>query len=171
MKLIFITGSSGIGKSTLVPLLKSALPDFDIHDFDERLTNEIARDNRLLDNWRKKTTEYWIRFTETNARSTIVLGLIYPREASAVHSEIPIEFILLDASDHVIKERLMNKRFSTPEKIAGLKQATGLTPEEFIESNKALMEKLRLETKQFGGTILDTTNNSPEETVEKLKIY
>lgn len=72
MCLTFITGSSGIGKSTLVPLLKSDFPDFDIHDFDEKLTKNVAMNNELLDGWRKDITGYWIRFAEDNSKPTMV---------------------------------------------------------------------------------------------------
>lgn len=171
MRLIFITGSSGVGKSTIVPILKNSLPAYAIHDFDEKLTKEVSMDAKLLDSWRKDTTKFWIKRAEENAKSgklTIVIGLVYPKEVAEIKTELPISFYLLDVSEDKIKERLMGKRFSTEDRVAGLKQATGKTPEEFIEENKKLMEQLRQETASVGGTILDTTNDTQEETAQKV---
>ena len=51
-----ITGSSGVGKSTMIPFLKEQLTEkFNVHDFDEKLTGEVAANNNLLDSWRKET--------------------------------------------------------------------------------------------------------------------
>jgi RNase adaptor protein for sRNA GlmZ degradation len=170
--LYFITGSSGIGKSTIIPTLKSNLTDvFDIHDFDEQLTEEIAMSGNLLDVWRKETTAYWIEEAvknQKNEKSTIIVGLIYPNETTTINTDISISFCLLDASDEKIRERLMGKRFSTSERIAGLKQATGQTPEEFIEENKNTMDRLRQEVKKVNGFVIDTTNDTPDETAAKI---
>ncbi len=172
MKLFFITGSSGVGKSTIVPFLKKHLPEeFDAHDFDEKLTEEVAMNGKLLDNWRMETTKYWIEFAEKNfksGKSIVVIGLIYPNEVRQLDTQIPYDFCLLDASDEKIQERLMGKRFSNLEKIAGLKEATDQTPEEFILENKHLMEKLRDETRTVNGEIIDTTEDTPEQTANKI---
>ena len=170
-KLYFIIGSSGVGKTTIIPILKSLLSDFDIHDFDEKLTKEVANDGSLVDGWRKETTKYWIDIATENAKlgkSTIIIGLVYPKEVGELNPNIETSFYLLDASDERIRERLMGKRFSTPEKIEGLRQATGQTPEEFITQNKILMDSLRQEINSIGGTIINTTNDLPEDVAKKL---
>ena len=171
-KLYFITGSSGIGKSTIIPILKSNfMNEFDIHDFDEKLTEEVAMNRSLLDAWRKETTAYWIEQAVRNkkdGKSTLVVGLIYPSEVVKMNTDISISFCLLDASDEKIRERLMGKRFSTPERIAGLKQATGQTPEEFIEKNKNTLDRLRQEVKKVNGFVIDTTNDTPNGTAIKI---
>ncbi len=172
MKLFLITGSSGVGKSTILPFLKKHLSEeFEIHDFDEKLTEEVAMNRKILDNWRIKTTKYWIDFAGENlksGKSTIIIGLIYPNEVERLDVQISCNFCLLDASDEKIQKRLMGKRFSSPEKIAGLKEATGQTPKEFILENKHLMEKLRNETETVDGEIIDTTEDTPEQTANKV---
>ena len=172
MKLFLITGSSGVGKSTLLPFLKRHLSDeFEVHDFDEKLTKEVAKNGKLLDDWRIGTTKYWIALAEENfklGKSTIVIGLIYPDEVRQLNAQAPYDFCLLDAADTKIQERLMGKRFSSSEKIAGLKEATGQTPEEFVLENKQLMEKLRYETKSMNGEIIDTTEDTPEQIADKI---
>jgi RNase adaptor protein for sRNA GlmZ degradation len=172
MKLFIITGSSGVGKSTIVPFLKEHLSDdFEIHDFDEKLTKEVAMDGKLLDGWRMETTKYWVDFAEENlksGKSTVIIGLIYPNEVKQLNPQIQYELCLLDASDEKIKERLMGKRFSNPQKIAGLKQATSQTPEDFILENRNLIEKLRDEINAVNGKIIDTTEDTPEQTANKI---
>lgn len=174
-RLYIITGSSGIGKSTIIPFLKERLSDsYDVHDFDEKLTEEAAMNKELLDSWRKETTLYWVNLAIENSqigKSTIIIGLIYPREVIEIKAQIPISFCLLNASNEKIKERLMGKRFSTAEKIANLKQATGKTPEDFIEENKELVESLREEIKSVNGFVIDTTLDIPEHTAVKIESW
>lgn len=171
-KLFLITGSSGVGKSTILPFLKKHLSgEFEIHDFDEKLTEEIAKNEKLLNDWRMETTKYWLDVAGENlklGKSTVVIGLIYPNEVKQLNTQILYDFCLLDASDEKIRERLMGKRFSSPEKIAGLKEATGQTPEEFILENRHLMEKLRDEIKTVNGEVIDTTEDAPEQTANKI---
>ena len=172
MKLFIITGSSGVGKSTIMPFLKKYLPgNFEVRDFDEKLTKEIAMNGGLLDDWRIETTKYWINVARENLKlnkSIIVIGLIYPSEVRQLDVQIPHDFCLLDVSNEKIQERLMGKRFSSLEKIAGLKEATDQTPEEFISKNKYLVEKLRNEVKFVNGEIIDTTEDIPEQTANKI---
>ena len=173
-KLFLVSGSSRLDKSIILPYLKNKLRDgFDIHDFDERLTTEVAMNSSLLDGWRKETTRYWIELAKENnklGKKTVVLGLIYPSEVREFSGELEFNVCLLDANDEKIKERLMGNRFSNSHKVDGLKQATGKTPEEFIEENKILMQKLRVETAQVEGKIIDTTDSTPEQTADKLLI-
>lgn len=172
MKLFIVTGSSGVGKSTVLPFLKQHLAvEFDAHDFDERLTQEVVESGNLIDTWRLQTTAYWIKFAEENAKSgksTVVVGLIHPQEVTELNPSILCQFCLLDASDEKIRERLMGKRFSSPSKIAGLKHATGNTPEQFIAGNKLLMEGLRKEIESAQGEVIDTTADIPEQTADKI---
>lgn len=175
MKLFLVTGSSGVGKSTILPFLQKRLSgEFEVHDFDEKLTEEVAMNGKLLDDWRIETTKYWIDFAKENfksGKSTVIIGLIYPNEVKQLDTQIPHDFCLLDASDEKIRERLMGKRFSNPEKIAGLKEATDQTPKEFISENKCLMEKLRDEIKTGDGEIIDTTEDTPEQTADKISSW
>lgn len=171
-RLFLITGSSGVGKSTILPFLKNHLSrGFKVHDFDEKLTKEVAMNGSLLDDWRVNTTKYWIDLAKKNlksGKSTIIIGLIYPNEVGRLSPQIPYSFCLLDASDEKIRERLLGKRFSNSQKIAGLKQATNQTLEEFILENKNLIEKLRDEVKAVNGEIVDTAEDTPEQTANKI---
>ncbi len=129
-KIFFITGSSGIGKTTLARNLKNLLSDqYKVYDFDER---GVPPDADLL--WRKKTTLGWLETAEENRKEgigTIVVGLSQPDEVTELNSayRLPIRFVLLDASDKEIEKRLYAYRFSTPHRIANLMKYTGQTPE------------------------------------------
>lgn len=74
MKLFFVAGSSGVGKTTILSLPKANLPEnFIAHDFDEKLTKEVEMDDSLLDAWRYKTTKYWIDVAQMNAGEDKIL--------------------------------------------------------------------------------------------------
>jgi len=117
----FITGTSGAGKSVLVPLLKKRLPNFEVHDFDEV---GVPEDVDL--SWRLKTTNYWLEIAKknlANAKSTIISGSTVPDEILAspeCDSSLKIYFGLLKINKSTIQERLM-KRGWTQESIDAYK--------------------------------------------------
>jgi broad-specificity NMP kinase len=172
MSATLVIGSSGIGKTTLLPLLKEMLPrNFIVYDFDEKLTKEVTRDNNLLDEWRVSTTKYWADISvknEETGKSTVIMGLMYPSEIEETFHAIAHSIIMLTCMDKELENRLLGKRFSTPEKIEGLRTATGKTPEEFLNENKDTVQRLQEETLTFYGKILDTTQNTPQQTAERL---
>lgn len=175
---IFITGSSGVGKTPLVAILQSVLPSsFDVHDLDERLGGaDRSRDN-WADDWRKAATRYFMDTAARNAKenkSTVVCGLTWPHEVIAsanIDVAPPIKFCFLDASHEVLRQRLYQRRFSNAEKIAALKAATGLSPEEFIEKNKKEVELLKKECLEYGAKIIDTDNFSSEELARVIMVW
>ena len=86
----FITGSSGVGKSTLVKELKTILPEtFIVHDFDE-LGVPLDADTT----WRIGRTKEWIQIAKENSSkgiSTIVIGLVHPNEVNEVAEREHVE--------------------------------------------------------------------------------
>lgn len=54
--LFFVTGASGSGKTSVIPLLKDILPDISIFDFDEMGVPKNA--DKI---WRQKNTDYWVK--------------------------------------------------------------------------------------------------------------
>ena len=143
---LFITGSSGIGKSELVPHLRAALGEkFRVHDFDELLTKDVALNSNLLDEWRKNATRTWFQVAareHAEGYTTVVVGLMFPSELNEASNHTEFRTLLLDCSQLEIERRLRGKRFSTDVKISKLKQGTGLTPEEFIAQNASTMQRL-----------------------------
>tara|TARA_Y100000034_G_C6645321_1_gene282261 strand:+ start:199 stop:435 length:237 start_codon:yes stop_codon:yes gene_type:complete len=62
-KLYFITGAEGVGKSSIIPILKKKFPEIDVHDFDEVGVPE----NPPLQ-WRYDTTLHWLNVAIKNQK-------------------------------------------------------------------------------------------------------
>ncbi len=164
MNLVFITGSSGVGKTPLVGILKSILPNkFDVHDLDEKLLGVDISAPNWLSGWRNETTQYFTELAIQNAKenkSTIVCGIVWPHEvqaASNMHLTSEVKFIFLDVEAGELKKRLFARRWSDESKIVALKKDTGLTPDEYIAQNMLEVSRLKKECEEFGAKIVDTT--------------
>jgi putative ribosome biogenesis GTPase RsgA len=160
----FITGSSGVGKSTLVKSLKDKLlADFKVHDFDE-----VGVPHGADLSWRLATTRKWIETAKENSLnniSTIIVGLTHPDEVNeiAVRESVKISYVMLEVDDDELKKRLMAFRFSTPERIENLMKYEKVTPEEFFENNKRHVQKIKEEALGYDAIFIDTTHKSPED--------
>ena len=118
-KIFFISGVSGVGKTSTMGHLKKMLPshEYDVRDIDER----GVPDGGGLE-WLNRETRYWLDVAKENARSdknTIICGFANPELFKHVYdpsSDVPAELILLHASKEVLKKRLRD-RHSTPESI------------------------------------------------------
>ncbi|MEX0943561.1 MAG: hypothetical protein WD002_13565 [Pseudomonadales bacterium] len=113
--LLFVTGASGSGKTAVIPGLRKRLPEFDVHDFDERGVPEEA-DPR----WRQEQTEYWISKAIENQRlgkDTVICGGAVYGEILACPSISQIDHLgvcLLDCADIVRLDRLRKFRKQAP---------------------------------------------------------
>jgi len=78
-KIFFVTGVNGVGKSTIIPHLKSILSedDFVVHDFDAR---GVPPDTDRK--WRISETKYWISEGKrpSEEKSTVICGFIKPSD-------------------------------------------------------------------------------------------
>jgi hypothetical protein len=100
--LFFITGASGSGKSTCLPLLMSEAPEIAWHDFDE-----VGVPSPCPPEWRAQTTEHWIRTAIENQaqgqKDTAILGGAILGEVLACPSAEKvvggIAVLLLDCDD------------------------------------------------------------------------
>ena len=61
--LIFVTGASGSGKTAVIPGLIRTFPEYDVHDFDERVQAKES-DPKV----RQEQTEFWINKAIENQR-------------------------------------------------------------------------------------------------------
>lgn len=170
--LMFVTGSSGAGKTTVAALVKKqSSSTYEVYDFDERLTESVAMEHRLQDSWRRETVRHWADVAAANAshgRKTVIFGLVYPTEVNQLTPTMPARFILLDCSHEELVRRLRHGRFSTPQKVQRLFVATGMTPEQFIDDNTSTVERLRSETAASGGAVIDTTDLTPEAVAQRI---
>lgn len=108
--IIFITGVSGVGKSSVVPKLRELMPSFAIHDFDEV---GVPEDVDVA--WRLKTTDHWLKQAKENmsqGKSTIICGVSKPEEvldSSEFSHTLNLRFGLIKISDSLIRERLTER--------------------------------------------------------------
>jgi len=151
-KTYFITGAEGVGKSSIIPILKEKMSELDIYDFDEVGVPE----NPPLQ-WRLDTTLHWIKIALKNQDkgiSTCIVGLCFPKEIEQYeeHKKLnDICYCLLDLSDEE-REKRLHKR-NTP----GIKSYNTI---------KELRDEL--ENTKHSKIIIDTSNLSIKETAKKV---
>jgi len=152
--LYFITGAEGVGKSSIIEILKKRFPDMDVHDFDEI----GVPDNPDLQ-WRHDTTLHWIKVAIENQKksiSIIIAGLSFPDEVSMYkeYKEMDkILFCLLDVHETERKKRLCERNASRE-----------------VIDDLCQLHQLRKEFKnvEFENKIIDTTNLSVKEVGKKV---
>jgi adenylate kinase len=164
----FISGVSGVGKTSVMEILKADLADsYVVKDFDER--GVPAGGGRL---WRLSETAYWILEGKTAAlknKTLIVCGLANPEEIALMPEaeQVEVQIILLDAPGAVIKERLLRR--NSDEKVrAGLERTVG-SVDAFIKGSSDFAPILRSICSQAGVPVIDTAERTPAEVVQEIK--
>lgn len=165
----FVSGVSGVGKTSVMEHLKLLLPtrSFEVHDFDER--GVPAGADHV---WRINETKYWIGLGQQKAEQGIgfvVCGIANPDEIAEMQNNFPaikVEIILLDADDDVIEQRLRGRNQNADVK-ADLERVVG-SAEEFIKNNRNFAGALREICQKHQCQIIDTTNIKPEEVAKKV---
>lgn len=160
--IFFIIGVNGVGKSTLLPHLRSLLPadSFELHDFDERGVPDNA--DRV---WRVSETDYWISLGEDNKTkgiSTVICGFSKPVEING-----RAEIILLDVDAMTLEKRLRS-RYQTKESLIELNRTTGKTVEKFVMDNIWVSSLFKKDCEILGCAIIDTATLSSFEVAEKV---
>ena len=170
-KIYFISGVSGVGKSSLIPHLKDLLsPDgFEVHDLDERgVPDDGGR------TWHDNEVRHWIDVGNKNATrgvSTVICGFAEPEGLARVSQEkdLPIIVCLLDASDDTLRARLVG-RHTTPQSIAEIERASGKPVSEFIDKMIADAPLVRDLFVRNSCTIVGTDNKTPRQIAEEVSI-
>lgn len=166
--LYFISGVSGVGKTAVIPYLKSLLPaNFEVHDFDEGGVPTGA-DHA----WRIGRTREWINSGNQKSIkgvSLIVCGFTNPDEIKIIKKEFPnldIRIILLDGEAGVIEQRLLNRNNKIEVK-EDLERVVG-SVDAFIENNTRFIPVLREICKKQACSIIDTTYLEPKIIADRL---
>jgi 2-phosphoglycerate kinase len=164
-EIFFITGVNGVGKTSIIKYLKNTLdPHFEVHDFDERgVPNNAGRD------WRLEETKHWITLGKENGKqniSTIICGFARPSEIS----DESVGFILLDANEETIKQRLWS-RYQTTESIQIIEKVVNKPVQRFIDDNILFSKVMREEATKYGVKIIDTTQLTPEQVAKNIVDY
>ncbi len=169
-KIYFVSGISGVGKSSTLVHLKEMLPlqSYDVRDLDER---GVPDGGGLT--WLKSETRHWLDVAKENARqnkSTVITGFVNPELFKDVYKpehDIPAELILLHASPEVFETRL-RRRHPTPQDIKEMERMAGIPFETFIENNKAFAGTFRSIFEKCGGHIIETDKKLPDEVAREV---
>ncbi len=170
LKIYFISGVSGVGKTSTLKHLKNTLDSnlYDVRDLDER----GVPDGGGLE-WLNKETRYWLDVAKINAeegKNTIICGFANPELFEQVYKkdeDIPVVIILLDATPETIRQRLLN-RHATSESIKEIERASAVSLNKFIENNTAFAPEFRTIFKKRNLPIIQTDDKTPEEVVEDI---
>jgi len=163
-KIYFISGVSGVGKTSTLEHLKKILPQntFDVRDFDERGVPDGGGPA-----WHDNETRHWLSVASSNAKigkSTIISGFTNPEQFKKIHNpkkDIPAQIILLDVSPDVLRKRLYG-RHVTLESKREIERAAGVSLDEFVEQCASFAPKLRSIFDHYKYPIVNTDNKSPE---------
>lgn len=169
-KLIFISGSSGVGKTSTIKYLKDFLSkdDYDVRDFDERGVPAGGGAK-----WHDEESLNWLKIAKENAKnnkSTIVCGFQNPERLSELHKkniDVLVKVILLHASPDTIRNRLLG-RHNNPESIKEIERASGVSLEKFVENMLSYLPTLRGIFEQRNLPIIETDDKIPEEVAKEV---
>lgn len=168
INIFMIIGSNGVGKSTIIPLLKQGLANnFHIYDFDER-----GVPNKADKTWRQLETFHWLKLGKTNLQSntsTVICGFMKPNEIIEISESLDMHprVCLLDINEVNLKERLLS-RYKNDKNTKELLRATGKTVNKFIEDNIYTLSLLRKTSKEHFFHILDTNQLSPTQVAKSV---
>lgn len=169
-KIYFISGASGVGKTSTLEQLKKILPPstFDVRDFDERGVPDGGGPK-----WHDSETRHWLNVAASNAsngKSTVISGFTNPEQFKKIHNQgkdIPSQIILLNVSADVLRKRLYG-RHVTPESRQEIEKAAGVSLDEFVEQCVSFAPKLNLIFTQSNFPIVNTDDKTPEVVAQEV---
>ncbi len=167
----FISGVSGVGKSSAMKSLKATLPAdaFDLRDFDERGVPDGGGPA-----WHDAETSHWLEVAGENAKqrkSTIISGFQNPEKFKTLYDptrHVPATLILLNASGETIRKRLLG-RYPTAESVKEINRAAGMPLEQFVEQCVAFAPTLRNIFERAEAPIIETDGKTPEEIAQEIQ--
>ena len=160
----FITGASGVGKTTLVNQLmkKYGSSGWSCLHFDaigipslEQMESEFGSPS----GWQKAKTFEWIdwlilEYDEEKIFFEGQVDLQFIREGFAKHHFEDYHIILIDCNEQEMKYRLTNNRAQ---------------PELFTENLRNWLQHLRRQAEDLHAAIIETNNLSPEQTLKEFE--
>jgi hypothetical protein len=172
-KIYFVSGVSGVGKTSTLEHLKKLLSGekFDVRDFDERGVPDGGGQK-----WHDEETRYWLDVARENAKqgkNTVISGFADPERFKKVYTpgeDIPAELLLLHASGDTIRKRL-HGRHSTPQRIQEIERAAGTPLGTFVEGNVSYAPTLHSIFKENNLVIIVTDDKTSEEIAREIVLY
>lgn len=154
--LFVITGSEGVGKSTIVPKLQSILGNkFVVYDFDL-----VLRPYDLSDSWAEEVLDKVFQSVLENKRknyTTVVAGLIRPYQLQKIARRYKIKKIklfLLDLSVNEQTKRLFQRK--------GKVNLKG-------ENDELIAFREYIKEADYGYQVLNATNMKVDDITKKIK--
>ena len=178
MKTYFISGVSGVGKTSVMEILKKDLPEqYIVKDFDERgVPSGVGRHGSVPSGggrtWRLNETQYWLlkgKVAALEDKILIVCGLASPEEIALMPEaeEVEVKIILLDAPGEIIQERLL-RRNSDVKVRADLERTVG-SVDAFIKGSSDFAPVLKEICTKAGVPVIDTSNITPAEVAKEIE--
>lgn len=169
-KIYFISGVSGVGKSSTMSHLKDKLSSnkYDVRDLDER---GVPDGGGLV--WLSNETRHWLDVAKDNAlngKSTIICGFANPelfKDIYKPNEDISAKLILLHVSGEALEHRL-RARHATIDSIKEIERAAGVSVEDFIKNNIEFSSTLHSIFEKSGNPIVETDNKTPKEVAEEI---
>lgn len=169
-KVYFISGVSGVGKTSTLKHLQSVLDKnlYDIRDLDER---GVPDGGGLT--WLNNETRYWLDVAKENSKhgkSTIICGFANPELFDNVYKkdiDIPAQIILLNASEDTLRTRLIG-RHDTNGSIKEIERASGVSLNQFVENNIKFSTEFKKIFENRKLPIIETDDKTPEEVTKEI---
>jgi len=162
--IFFITGASGVGKTTLLDELAKKYKDmpWSYFHFDSIGVPSLAdmRDEfGTPSRWQEVKTNEWIDKLVNECHDEKIffegqVNLQFILDAFQKHNFENYKIILLDCTEKEMGERLADKRAQ---------------PELFNDDMKNWLGFLRNQARELGAKVIDTTNLSPDDLVEQFE--
>jgi dephospho-CoA kinase len=164
-KIIFITGASGVGKTTILSTLQKKLPEnskqkfFHFDDIGVPSFEKMIEEYGSPENWQKKMTEQWVKKLTEESKDLelcILEGQVNIQFIADAFSENNFEnyqIVLIDCSEEDMQTRLTER---------GQKDL-------FTEDMKNWRKFLHAQSTEKNISVINTSGKSEEESVEELK--
>lgn len=164
--IVFITGASGVGKTTLLNNLKEKYANktnWQFLKFDSigiPSNEEMVRDFGSVENWQRQTTYDWIDKMVNNFpdKELIIMdgqaNLEFIKTGFEQQNFSNSQIVLIDCEQDIMVKRLINER-----------QQAWLAS----EAMKNWLKFLRNQAQSFNKPIINTSSISPDEVVAKFK--
>lgn len=159
MKIYFITGASGTGKSTMVDALRKTHGDWIFYQFDSMgipSSEKMIEECGSVEKWQMKRTEQWIgHILDKSHENTVVfegqVDISFIHQAFQKNNYKNYEIILLDCNRDEMNRRLVQRN----------------QPELQSEQMDNWLSYLRNQAKEQNIRIID----SSERTIEEIAAY